>query len=337
MACEPTLDSNDVQTHNHSHTHVLIETNGFPYMSIPDENPLTKEGIELGRRLFYDKRLSGNNTQSCASCHVQEFAFSDPRRFSVGIDGFEGSRNASALVNVGWNTSFFWDGRAGTLEDQVLMPVEDPVEMHETWATAIAEIKLDTTYVRMFQVAFETNIINKTYASHALSQFCRSLISDGSKYDKLIAGLVEFNALEAAGYNLFFSEKAECFHCHGTILFTDQDFHNNSLQDNYPSDIGKEAVSGDINDRAMFRTPTLRNIELTAPYMHDGRFNTLEEVVEFYSSGQMQSNNVDALMRYNDGGYNFTELEKMQLVAFLKTLTDTNFVNNPDFSNPFEE
>ncbi len=324
------IDPND---DNHTHTHVSIEATGFPQMPIPNDNPLSTEGIALGRKLFYDPILSGDQSQSCASCHQQSRAFSDDKRFSVGIDGIQGEINASAIINLGWNSSFFWDGRSGSLELQAAEPVINPIEMHADWGNVVERLTQHPKYPSEFKSAFGTDKITKSLVTQAIAQFERTLISNKSRFDLFLQGKAELTPLELAGYNLFLSEKTECFHCHGRPLFTDDDFHNNGLDES--PNAGLEGVTGDHTDRGMFRVPTLRNVEFTAPYMHDGRYQTLEQVVNFYSDSIKSSPTVDPLMPNEHGGFHLTELEKMQLVAFLKTLSDTAFINNPDFSNPF--
>jgi len=325
----------DTTIDNHTHTHADLAIVGFPEMPIPSDNETSLEGIQLGRKLFYDKILSGDETQSCASCHQQKRAFSDNKRFSVGIDGIAGDVNASAIINPGWQSSAFWDGRANSLEEQAAGPVENPIEMHLEWEEAIVRLNGHDSYPDEFKEAFGTSSITKDLVTKAIAQFERNLISNQSKFDKFQRGEAELNPLELAGYNLFLSEKAECFHCHGRPLFTDDELHNNGL-DELP-DEGHYAVSGYEPDRGTFRTPTLRNIEFTAPYMHDGRFETLEEVIDFYSDSVRTSSTVDPLMPNDNGGFHWTDLEKLQMFAFLKTLSDTTFINNPAFSNPFNE
>lgn len=323
-----------VQISTHSHTHLIVTTNGFPSMPIPNDNPLTIEGVELGRKLFYDPILSKDSTQSCSSCHQQKHAFSDPLKFSIGVDGFPGHRNASAIVNPGWLNTAFWDGRSKSLESQAERTVTSPIEMHEDWSNAILKLKNDKDYPLLFKAAFSEEKISKKLVTMAIAQFERTLISDKSKFDLSIKGNYNLTPLEAAGFNIFFSEKGECFHCHGQPLFTDNDFHNNGL-DIISNDLGYEDVTGKKSDRAKFKTPTLRNIEFSAPYMHDGRFNTLEEVIDFYSDSVKFSSTLDPVMSANESSFNWTAIEKLQLIAFLKTLSDTTFINNPDHSNPW--
>lgn len=326
---------NSAPGHFDNHTHVTLLSNGFPTMKVPDDNLTSLEGIELGRKLFYDPILSSDKTMSCASCHQQNHGFAEPTAVSTGVDGIKGNRNASALINIGWQSSFFWDGRSRTLEQQALEPVPNPIEMHLEWPDAVSRLRSHATYPAEFEFVFGTKNITKEHVGMAIAQFERSLISDQSKFDRFLKGEVELDPMESAGFNLFFSEKAECFHCHGQPLFTDDELHNNGL-DAVFTDIGLAEHTGRAQDYGMFRTPTLRNVEYTAPYMHDGRFNTLEEVVDFYSDSVKSSATVDPLMPNDNGGFRLKSLEKAQLVAFLKTLSDTSFINNEKFSSPFE-
>ena len=313
----------------------LVIPDGYPDMEIPENNPMTVEGVELGRRLFFDPILSANNTQSCASCHIQDLSFAENRQFSIGIDGIEGSRNAMSLINAGWFRSMNWDGSATTLEEQAFEPVTNPVEMHNTWPDAVAALKNHPDYPDWFYDAFGTRDFDSAHVVRALAQFERTLISSDSKWDRYLRGEVQLSVAETKGFEIFFTEKGDCFHCHSTILFTDNEFHNNGL-DSVFTDTGLNEVTGDPNDIGKFKTPTLRNVVYTSPYMHDGRFETLEEVIDFYSEGLKFSPTIDPLMKnVNQGGVQLTQEEKENLIAFIKTLTDTTFINNPDFSNPF--
>jgi cytochrome c peroxidase len=314
----------------------LVIPAGFPDMIIPEDNPMTVEGVALGRMLFYDPILSDDNTQSCASCHGQGFSFTDNgRRFSVGIDGIAGTRNSMAIINAGWMPSFFWDGRDATLEEQALEPIPNPIEMHQAWPDAVDKIKNHPEYPDLFFGAFGTRDFDSTHVVKAIAQFERTLISSDTKWDRYLRGEYELSQAEAKGFEIFFTEKGDCFHCHSTILYTDNLFHNNGLDSEF-TDKGLFDVTGDENDIGKFKTPTLRNVEFTAPYMHDGRFETLEEVIDFYSEGLQFSPTIDPLMKnVNQGGIQLTDDEKQNLIAFIKTLTDTTFINNPEFSNPF--
>ena len=313
---------------------------GLPSMDpfIPADNPMTVEGVALGRKLFYDPLLSGDNTQACASCHLQENGFSDPRQFSEGIDGSIGNRNAMAIINLGWNQfGFFWDGREATLEDQALKPVTNPIEMNTTWPEVEAKLNAHAEYPELFKKAYDVDYIDSLTVAKAIAQFERTLISGNSKFDRYYNQQAEqLTEQELRGFVLYTTEEADCFHCHGLGAFmTDNRFHNNGMDTDFSSDEGRYLVTGDDADKGKFRTPTLRNIELTAPYMHDGRFFTLEQVVDHYSEHVQMSETLDPLMELvGVGGAQLTQQEKEDLIAFLKTFTDTEFINNPDFSDP---
>jgi cytochrome c peroxidase len=317
----------------------------FPAMNIPEDNPMTEEGVLLGRMLFYEKRLSGDNTISCGSCHSPEAAFSDPNQFSTGIDGLMGNRNSMALINLGWQTSFFWDGRSHTLEEQILEPVPNPIEMHQSWTKAIGKLKQDVDYRNQFYRAFGVTDFDSTHVAKAIAQFLRTMISGSSKFDVIYKyeNSIPFSGNDAtiwqsvtneelAGYDLFKSlNGADCFHCHNGPLMQVQKFSNNGL-DAVFSDLGRGAITGNANDNGKFKVPTLRNIELSAPYMHDGRFATLDDVIEHYSTGIHQSSTIDPLIEFaSQGGVQLDAEQRSLLLAFLKTLTDEDFVTNPDF------
>ena len=238
----------------------------FPDMIIPTNNPMTVEGVELGRKLFYETKLSGDNSQSCASCHAPDAAFSDPNQYSTGIDGIQGTRNSMALVNVGWNEFFFWDGRAKTLEEQIIQPVENPIEMHDKWRSVVVELSADVEYRNMFFKAFNTTEIDSLYAAKAIAQFIRTMISGKSKYDVMykyeygiqlnneeLAILATVTAEEFAGYDLFKSlNGADCFHCHNGPLMQVHKFSNNGLDATF-TDLGRGGVTGNPNDNGKFK------------------------------------------------------------------------------------
>ncbi|MBX7202996.1 MAG: cytochrome-c peroxidase [Bacteroidia bacterium] len=311
---------------------------GMPQMQIPADNPLTVEGVALGRKLFYDPILSGDRTQSCSSCHRQEAAFSDAgKRFSVGIKGLNGSRNAHAIINTGFLSRLFWDGRALGLEAQILEPVPNPLEMNLSWKEAGVRLNADESYRKEFFQAFGINTIDSTFVAKAIAQFLRTLISADSRFDKRLRNELNLSAEELNGYVIFNTERGDCFHCHpadGGRLFTDNRFHNNGL-DSVFTDKGLFSISGNPADMGKFLTPTLRNIAFTAPYMHDGRFATLEEVIEHYNRGGIASPSTDPLMKNVGKGLNLTAKEKADLLAFLHALSDSNFVKNKNFSSPF--
>ena len=320
----------------------------FPPMDIPADNPLTVEGIALGRYLFWEKNLSANGTQSCGSCHLPEHGFSDPNRFSTGITGEQGNRQSMALVNLGWAYNYFWDGRAQTLEIQVIEPITNPIEMNNTWESALQSLRNDPTYPPLFLAAFGTAEITRDRAAKAMASFLRTMISADSKFDRERAGTYTFTPLEETGFNLFLQEGginpntgqpwggADCFHCHSHAGMQMGDYlmHNNGLDVHFAADPGLAGVTGNPLDSGRFKTPTLRNIELTAPYMHDGRFQTLSEVIGHYNTGGQISTTVDPFMEAAGGGLYLDEVDELALIAFLKTLTDTSFINNPAFSDP---
>ncbi|MGB6037900.1 MAG: cytochrome c peroxidase, partial [Cryomorphaceae bacterium] len=302
---------------------------------------------ELGRHLFWEKKLSRNNAVSCGSCHFPTAAFSDNIPKSIGLYGDMTRRNSMALVNMAWNTSFFWDGRSRTLEEQLLEPVENPIEMDLIWKEAVERIASDSTYQDMFTAAFGTPCVDSVRITYAMAQFIRTMVSANSEFDQAQYGPGQLSISEQNGLFLFLAEGGDpdvfpggqnggdCFHCHGggLVLFTDQQFHNNGL-DSVFTDLGRAEVNGSPFSEGQFKTPTLRNIALTAPYMHDGRFQTLEEVIEHYNSGGHLSQTIDPLMKFQGVGLGLSEQDIDDLVAFLETLTDEEFVNNPDFQDP---
>lgn len=346
-ACKPDKEEDDPDTGFQTTPYTLAIPPNFPPMTIPADNPMTEEGVRLGRFLFYEERLSGNNAMSCASCHAPQFAFTDHgTRFSVGIDGIAGTRNSMAMQNLGWEQRFFWDGRAMSLEEQILEPVENPIEMHETWPNAIAKLQSDPGYVALFQDAFGASA-DKFKAAKAMAQFLRTMISGNSRFDQFQRGEIQPTPEEALGIQLTQQEGgfppevpggqggADCFHCHphGGARFTDGIMRNNGLDAEF-TDLGLGGVTGLPEDMGVFKVPTLRNVALTAPYMHDGRFNTLEEVIEHYNSGGHPSPTISVFMKYTTGGLQLTPEKKAQLLAFLNMLTDMEFVNNPAFQDP---
>jgi cytochrome c peroxidase len=317
--------------------YVLSIPQGFPQMQIPADNPLTKEGVALGRKLFYDNILSGNNTQSCASCHNQAMAFTDNgKRYSTGIDGIEGNRNTQPLINIGFNLHYFWDGRSNTLEEQILGPVANPIEMHQPWILAMSKLNAHPDYPKLFKQAFNADRIDSLHVVKAIAQFLRTMISSNSRLDKRLNNTGNLTNSELNGLVIFKTERGDCFHCHqidGSRLLTDNQFHNNGLDATF-TDLGRGAITGNASDNGKFLTPTLRNIALTAPYMHDGRFQTLEEVIDHYNNGGVSSPTVDPLMKHVGTGLNLTNQDKADLLAFLRTFTDTTFINDSRFKQP---
>ncbi|MFZ1703209.1 MAG: cytochrome c peroxidase [Saprospiraceae bacterium] len=327
--------------------YVLELPGHFPPMPIPADNPMTEKGVELGRFLFYDPILSIDSTISCASCHDPSLAFTDGRSASLGVDGKRGKRNSMSLINIGFTKNgFFWDGRAVSLEDQALKPVEDPLEMNNTWSNVVHDLKIHPRYPQMFREAFGINSkeeITKELAVKAIAQFERILISQDSKYDLVQKGLAQFNDFELFGQKMFFDDDpdikdAECSHCHNAPMATSDDYFNNGMQyaDNLNSfaDLGRGVVTMAPFDNGKMKAPTLRNIFFTGPYMHDGSLATFDEVLGHYSSGGESSPNRDPLM--NDmAKRNFTAFELMCLKAFIKTFEDTEFNTNPKYQSPY--
>jgi len=308
---------------------------GVPPMSVPSSNPTTVQGVALGRRLFYDTRLSGDNTMSCGTCHQQEFAFGDANnRFSLGIDGNPGDRNTPALSNVGFTTALFWNGRAASPEEQARAPVTNPIEMHTTWPEVVAKLRQDSEYPDLFGLAFGNDSITEDRVVQAIAQFERSMISANSAYDRWRASSQSAPYPEEArrGFFLFFTETGDCFHCHSDFSFTIQEFRDIGL-DAVP-DSGLARVTGLPEDYGKFKIPTLRNVAVSAPYMHDGRFATLEQVVDHYNSGGHRSPNLDPFIRVGEG-LGLTAQQKSDIIAFLHTLTDSTFLNNQELSDPF--
>ena len=336
--------------------YVLDIPTNFPTLSVPLDNPLTVEGVRLGRHLFYEKRLSGNDHMSCATCHSYSTSFTDGVGVSAGIDGVNGTRSAMPLVNLGYQQAFFWDGRSTTLEDQVLQPVVNPLEMHETWPHAVAQLQADPAYVSLFHAAFGTTTVDSMLVAKAMAQFLRTLISGDSEYDRWKRGEGTLTADALMGYTLFTTEAgtpgdqiplngtgtfvvgqggADCFHCHTEGLFTDGLFHNNAL-DEVPADSGRAMVTGLATDLGKFKTPTLRNILLTRPYMHDGRLHSVDQVLDHYNNGGHPSATADPFMKFtaDSATMELTPTMRTQLKAFLEALSDYTFVNNPAFQDP---
>lgn len=316
----------------------IPNTFGHRY-TIPADNPMTVEGVALGRYLFYDSLLSKNNTISCSSCHRQELAFTDGFTLSIGVSGRPTFRNSMSLANLLWVRDFFWDGHSKTLEDQALIPLAHPDEMGLAPEKAAQKLQQTTFYPLRFLKAFGTDQITPELMAKALAQFERTLISANSPYDQYLQGKYTLTPAEKRGMDLFMRGSnreqtirgANCAHCHGGAQFFQNRFHNNGL-DASPLDPGRQEVTGFDEDFARFRVPTLRNIALTAPYMHDGRFKTLEDVVNHYSDHIAQSTTLSADLR---GMIALTAQERQDLVAFLHTLTDQEFIRNPAFGNPF--
>ncbi|MES2747955.1 MAG: cytochrome c peroxidase [Bacteroidota bacterium] len=295
------------------------------------ENPLTEEGFQLGRQLFYDPILSRDNTISCASCHLQATGFTHvDHDLSHGIEGRIGTRNSLALMNLAWSKDFMWDGGVNHLEVQPLAPITSSVEMDESLENVVAKLQKSTKYQHLFEKAFGTKKATGQLTLKALSQFLVQLKTSNSKYDKVIRNEEKFTQSEQKGYDLF---KINCASCHKEPLFTSDIFENNGLPiDSTLNDLGRMKITNNPNDKLKFKVPTLRNSQFTFPYMHDGRFKTLTEVVKHYNSLGNTTNISKQLtkpMRLSDN-------DRVDLVAFLKTLSDSDFLFDPRFSYPKE-
>ena len=298
---------------------------------------MTEEGVALGRKLFYDPRLSGHDTDAgitcCASCHHQAKCFE--------FGAFTGTHHAMLpLVNLVWNTNGLgWNGGVKTLEDMVLAAVLDPTEINSDTNLVVRKLQSTDDYPPMFEKAFGSRDITFVNIERAIAQFVRSLVSSDSKFDCYLRGETQLSQDELEGYLLFVTEDgADCFHCHGgggSALMTTNLFYNNGLDADFNDPQDRHGVTGSPMDRGVYKAPTLRNIAVSAPYMHDGRFQTLDEVIDFYSDSVKNSMTISPLMHHvMQGGVRLTAQEKSQLKAFLLTLTDETFLNNPEYSAP---
>ncbi|MEI6766311.1 MAG: cytochrome c peroxidase [Bacteroidota bacterium] len=333
----------------------------FPtQMNIPADNPITVEGVYLGRCLFYDGRFGGrtdaDSLMSCSSCHVQESAFvcglanpSFPGGMPHGITGIPTPHAMMTLCNVVFNSNgYLWNGlidplnpnpKKRRLEDLVWMGIYAPHEMHSDSNKSLQVIRSIPGYKPLFKAAFGSDTITFELMAKAISQFIRTLVSSDSKFDRYLQGSATLTSSELNGYVLFVTEQgADCFHCHGgsgNPLFTTNLYYNNAKDSAFSDTRDRYAVTGNAMDIGAYRAPSLRNVELLAPYMHDGRFTTLEQVIDFYSNGLVWSPSVSPLMhKLSDGGAQLTPAEKADLKAFLLTLTDQTFLTNPAFGPP---
>ena len=322
----------------------LTLPDNFPLLPNPPDNPLTVEGVALGRLLFYDPILSADSSLSCGGCHTQSLSFGDFRRFSEGIHGDKSRRQAPTIVNPGWNVrGVFWDGRADDLEDQATQPVPEPTEMSLPWPDAIARLQAHPDYPALFCAAFGTDEITMNRVVKAIAQFERTFISANSKYDRWKRGEEMLSTTELRGFRLFMREgKGDCFHCHDETLLSTGTFHNTGL-DSIIVDGGRGEITGNSSDYGKFKSPSLRNIMESPPYMHDGRFMTIRQVLDHYNRGFRhgmpdslpQDPQVDALINKRLQFPPMTSAELDTLEAFLETLTDYDFLTNPNLSNPF--
>lgn len=311
-----------------------VPTN-FPALAYNlSNNPLTEKGFELGKKLFYEGRLSSDGIVSCGFCHEQSSGFTHHgHSFSHGVDNKAGTRNTPPIQNLAYQNTFMWDGVTNNLDLQIIIPFTSEIEMNGNFSNAIAMMQADSDYPKMFKQAFENGEINSENMLKALSQFMVMVTSSNSKFDKYRRNESggSLNAEELEGYTLF-NEK--CASCHATDLFTDNSFRNNGLSINSTiNDQGRFTVSLLESDKYKFKVPSLRNVEKTAPYMHDGRFLTLDAVLNHYASGVIDTGTLDPSLQQNGSlGISLTSVQKSKLIAFLKTLTDYQFLTDKRFS-----
>lgn len=345
LICCSTAEQKDPLPHKTGPTPIVwTKPKGFPDPVYDlSRNPLTEEGVRLGRFLFYDGILSRTNLIGCGTCHQQAAAFTHHgHELSHGVDDRLGVRNSPAIQNMAWNTSFFWDGGVHDLDLVPFNPIENPVEMDEKVLNVLDKLrktpspvsKIPVDYPGMFKDAFGTDEINTERMMKALSQFMMTMVSASSKYDYYLAGDANaLNALEKQGLSVF---EKNCSSCHQGVLFTDNSFRNNGLLPMRNNDQGRAANTGKDADAYKFKVPGLRNVGFTAPYMHDGRYHTLEEVLDHYTNNVQKLETLDPLLVQSDGkpGIALTQTEKQSLIAFLKTLSDEQFVRDTRFSDP---
>lgn len=302
---------------------------------IHDEENITVAKVELGKKLFFSPLLSEDLSMSCASCHDQKAGFSDPKQFSVGTQGESGNRNAMSVAYLGWDSEFFWDGRAFNLAHQALGPVLNEIELNTTWDVVVDRVAEDKELLEAYQRAYGYTFISEVELVQAIAAYESTIMAFDAPYDRWFYGGDQSAISESAmrGFMIYF-DKAECVHCHGGPLLTDHTFKNNGL-DSVFTDIGYMEVTNSSLDRGKFKVPSLRNISLTAPYMHDGRFASLEEVIEHYNSGVKESATLDPDMHVFEGGLGLTQQEKDDLLAFLLMFTDSSIIDNPAYFDPY--
>ncbi|OMP32792.1 cytochrome-c peroxidase [Mangrovimonas sp. DI 80] len=315
---------------------ILEAPSNFPELAYNlDNNPLTEAGFELGKSLFYEGKLSVNDAIPCAFCHEQAFAFTHHgHNLSHGVDGAIGLRNSLPIQNLAFLNEFMWDGAATHLDMQPIIPITSHLEMGETIGNVVEKLKSDPNYQQQFERAFEDGTVNAANMLKALSQFMVMMVSSNSKYDKYVRNEegVTLSAMESDGLETF---QNKCASCHATDLFTDQSYRDNGLPINPQlDDKGRFDIFEDPNDLYKFRVPSLRNVEKSYPYMHDGRFQTLEAVLDFYDHGMVDNGNVDPILLREDQTYGIplNAYEKESIIAFLKTLTDNEFLTDERFS-----
>lgn len=301
-----------------------MEVSPFGIAPAPEDNPTTQAKIDLGRKLFFDKRLSRDESVSCASCHLPEYAFTDRMRKSTGVGGAKTERNAPSVLNAAWLTSVMFDAHLETLEKQVTVPIQEPVEMDLSIGDLLARLKKDKEYQKAAREIYGRDF-DAWVLTRSIAAFQRSLISDNSRFDQYYYGGVEeaLSKAEVRGWKIF-SEKLYCTKCHAPPLFTNYEALNNGLYENYGKDEGRFRIHHDSLDIGKFKVPSLRNVELTFPYMHDGSLWELEEVIEHYSRGGAGHWNQDTRIQ----PFTLSNSEKRDLLKFFNTLTDTSYMKN---------
>ena len=310
-------------------TYVFRQPEHFPEATYTlDNNPVTEKGFLLGKKLFNDPMLSRDGSVACSNCHQQGTAFADSQQhpLSKGVEDREGIRNAPSLVNMAFINEFFWDGGVTHLDFVPLNAIESDFEMDESIENVIAKLNNNETYRMLFKEAFATDEVTTPYLLHALSQFMVLMISDNSRYDQYLRGEDVLTNEELSGMELF---EAKCESCHAGVLQSDFSYRNNGL-DAMPLDSGRNRITENSRDWGKFRVPSLRNVELTSPYMHDGRFETLDEVLEHYNSGIQDFATLDPSLK---SGISISNDEKTKIISFLKTLTDREITRDPKFFN----
>lgn len=315
----------------------FVQPEGFPETTYDfSRNEVTREGFELGKRLFFEPRLSRNNTIACGSCHIQTAAFTHHGHdVSHGIDDRLGIRNPMPIMNMAWGKEFFWDGGVFDLDLAAINAITSPVEMDENIPNVLRKLREHPEYPALFKKAFGTEEITDFRFFKALSQYMLLAVSDNAEYDKIRRKEVghSYTEAELAGYQFF---QNKCASCHAEPLLTDRTYRNNGLTPNHVDDQGRFEVTLNEDDRNKFKVPSLRNWQYTGPYMHDGRFLSLNRVLEHYRSGMVDSETLDPAFRNEDGtiGIKMTEEERENLLAFLNTLNDSDFVKNPLLAEP---
>jgi cytochrome c peroxidase len=301
----------------------------FPQTDYYQRNPITKEGFELGRRLFYDRRFSVDGSISCGSCHQQVAAFGTfDHDLSHGVNGSHGIRNAMSLFNLAWQTSYGWDGKYASLDAVYSAHINSPIEFGENINSIINKLKTDSRYTEQFKTVYGSAYISQQRIFNALTQFVGAFISSATKYDSVKQNLKTFTTSELAGYAVF---QSKCNSCHSEPLFTDFSYRNNGLPLTVLNDRGRMTVTGNKADSLKFRVPSLRNLFKSYPFLHDGRFIGFEQIFEHYNSGVQQSTTLDPLL---SSGIQLSVAERTALVDFFRTLTDNNFTTNNSFAAP---